>query len=130
MPENVTENEPKKRGRKMIPLNRELFEAACSLQCTTAEILLLLKCNTEKLKKWCAEEYGEPYPKVYEKLSASGKMSLRRTQFKLAENNVQMAIWLGKQYLGQRDPEKKLAADIGEEITNDNVTKFTKIIGL
>lgn len=30
-------------------------------------------------------------------------MSLRRTQFKLAEKNPTMAIWLGKQYLGQRD---------------------------
>ena len=31
------------------------------------------------------------------------KASLRRTQFRLAENNVTMAIWLGKQLLGQRD---------------------------
>ena len=30
-------------------------------------------------------------------------MSLRRTQFKLAEKNPTMAIFLGKQYLGQRD---------------------------
>jgi hypothetical protein len=32
-----------------------------------------------------------------------GKARLRRTQFKLAETNVAMAIWLGKQLLGQRD---------------------------
>ena len=30
-------------------------------------------------------------------------MSLRRSQFRLAENNATMAIWLGKQYLGQKD---------------------------
>jgi len=34
----------------------------------------------------------------------SGKASLRRNQFKLSENNAAMAIWLGKQYLGQREP--------------------------
>ena len=30
-------------------------------------------------------------------------MSLRRIQWKHAEKSVPMAIWLGKQYLGQRD---------------------------
>ena len=30
-------------------------------------------------------------------------MSLRRIQYKLAEKNTAMAIFLGKQYLGQRD---------------------------
>jgi hypothetical protein len=34
----------------------------------------------------------------------SGKASLRRNQFKLSETNAAMAIWLGKQYLGQREP--------------------------
>ena len=34
----------------------------------------------------------------------SGKASLRRNQFKLSESNAAMAIWLGKQYLGQREP--------------------------
>ena len=30
-------------------------------------------------------------------------MSLRRIQYKLAEKNATMALWLGKQYLGQKD---------------------------
>ncbi|MBQ0061347.1 MAG: hypothetical protein KBT15_06205 [Bacteroidales bacterium] len=30
-------------------------------------------------------------------------MSLRRSQMKMAETNPTMAIWLGKQYLGQKD---------------------------
>ena len=34
----------------------------------------------------------------------SGKASLRRNQFKMAQTNAAMAIWLGKQYLGQREP--------------------------
>ena len=32
-----------------------------------------------------------------------GKISLRRKQWQLAEKSASMAIWLGKQYLGQRD---------------------------
>ena len=32
-----------------------------------------------------------------------GRASLRRGQFRLAEKNAAMAIFLGKQYLGQKD---------------------------
>ena len=32
-----------------------------------------------------------------------GKISLRRKQWQLAEKSASMAIWLGKQYLNQRD---------------------------
>ena len=31
------------------------------------------------------------------------KIKLRKNQFKLSEKSASMAIWLGKQYLGQRD---------------------------
>lgn len=34
-------------------------------------------------------------------------MSLRRSQFRIAETNATMAIWLGKQYLGQKDYPKE-----------------------
>lgn len=38
-----------------------------------------------------------------------GKISLRRHQMRLAEKNATMAIWLGKQYLGQTDrPEESV----------------------
>jgi hypothetical protein len=40
---------------------------------------------------------------TYKSKSQVGKSSLRRAQWKLAEKNASMAIWLGKQYLGQRD---------------------------
>lgn len=35
-----------------------------------------------------------------------GKISLRRSQFRMAEVNPTMAIWLGKQYLGQTDKQE------------------------
>lgn len=57
-------------------------------------------------------------------------MSLRRTQFKLAEKNPTMAIFLGKQYLGQRDnievehkdlsKVEELLNKIDKEANNDN----------
>ena len=43
------------------------------------------------------------FSEAYKMFSAQGKMSLRRYQFKMAEHNPTMAIWLGKQILGQAD---------------------------
>jgi hypothetical protein len=60
-----------------------------------------------------SEEYNDTFSNIYKKYSDGGKMSLRRTQFKLAEKNATLSIWLGKQYLGQRD--------IIENINNDRV---------
>ena len=40
----------------------------------------------------------------------TGKASLRRTQFRMAETSAAMAIWLGKQYLGQKD-KSELSGD-------------------
>lgn len=40
---------------------------------------------------------------AWESGRANGKVSLRRKQWKLADNNAGMAIFLGKQYLGQSD---------------------------
>ena len=47
--------------------------------------------------------YGRHYSVVYEEKRGIGKISLRRAQFRLAEKNAAMAIFLGKNYLGQRD---------------------------
>ena len=45
------------------------------------------------------------FSEVFSIKREKGKVSLRRSQFKLAEKNPTMAIWLGKQYLGQRDEQ-------------------------
>lgn len=44
----------------------------------------------------------------------TGLASLRRQQFKMAETNATMQIWLGKQYLEQRD---KLDSDVNHTVT-------------
>ena len=47
-------------------------------------------------------------------------MSLRRNQWKLAEKNTTMAIWLGKQYLNQKDNvDMNMASNQKVTIVND-----------
>ena len=72
-------------------------EKLASLQCTQEEIANFLELSVRTLQR------DEEFCRIYKKGQDNGKMSLRRYQFKLAEKNTAMAIFLGKQYLGQRD---------------------------
>ena len=90
-------------GRPKKIINREQFEKLCALQCTQEEICGVLGVNSDTLNKFCKKEYKATFSEVFKEKRQLGKMSLRRSQFKLAEKNATMAIWLGKQYLDQRD---------------------------
>ena len=108
-----------KGGRPRIEISKEYFEGLCAIQCTLGEISQVLKVSEDTIERWCKREFNEGFAEVYKKYSAAGKASLRRKQFKLAERNAAMAIWLGKQYLGQRDVQ-----EIKQEVKSDvNVTQ-------
>lgn len=118
-----------KLGRPRIEINKDQFERLCGLQCTLEEIASFFKCSEDTIERWCKREYededgkAQTFADVYKKHSATGKMSLRRWQFRSAESgNVTMQIWLGKQYLGQKD-EQEIA------ITNtDAQNQFAEIL--
>ena len=93
-----------KMGRPKIEIDQEQFEKLCGLQCTEEEIASWFKCSVDTLESWVKKTYNQKtFTDVYKIYSASGKISIRRNQFKMAEYNPSMAIFLGKQYLGQRD---------------------------
>lgn len=79
------------------------FEGLCRIQCTEEEICGVLNCDDATLCRWCKTVYGRTFADVYKEKRQNGKASLRRRQFKIAETNATMSIWLGKQYLGQSD---------------------------
>lgn len=93
----------KKMGRPKIHIDQTEFEKLCKLQCTKEEIAGWFNCSEDKIETWCKEVYNDTFTAVFKSKSVGGKISLRRSQFKLAETSSAMAIWLGKQYLGQRD---------------------------
>lgn len=90
-------------GRPQKEIDKKIFENLCGLQCTLEEIAGVFDCSVDTIERWCKREYGETFAETYKKHSAKGKMSLRRIQFKLAEKSAAMAIFLGKNYLGQKD---------------------------
>lgn len=93
----------KPNGRPKIEINSEQFKKLCELQCTKEEIAGFFNCGETTIEVYCKDTYGESFQAVFKRLSVGGKMSLRRYQFDLAKRNASMAIFLGKQMLGQRD---------------------------
>lgn len=92
-------------GRPQKEINQEQFEKLCGLQCTQEEICGFLGVSDKTLTAWIKRTYGKSYSfsDIFKEKRAGGKVSLRRYQFNLAKSNANMAIWLGKQYLGQKD---------------------------
>jgi hypothetical protein len=84
-------------ARPKKDIDYETVEKLASIQCTQEEIANFLNLSVRTLQR------DDEFCRIYKKGMDNGKMSLRRTQFKLAEKNTSMAIWLGKQYLGQKD---------------------------
>ena len=96
-------NEKKKTGRPPKPIDLDGFERLCQLLCTLEEIAGWFGVSKETIVRRVSEHYDEPFPTIFEQKKQGGKISLRRSQFRLSEKNAAMAIFLGKNYLGQSD---------------------------
>lgn len=90
-------------GRPKKEIGKEEFQKLCALQCTLEEMAGFFDCSEDTIQRWCKRTYKQNFALVFKRHSAAGKLSLRRYQFKLAEKNTAMAIFLGKNYLGQTD---------------------------
>lgn len=92
-------------GRPRAEIDREEFEKLCGMQCTLDEVCYWFGVTDKTLNAWCKRTYKQSFSEIFEQKREAGKISLRRLQFQLAEKSAAMAIWLGKQYLGQKEPE-------------------------
>src|SRR5262245_60865770 len=99
--------EPEKRRpgrpRKLKPDEQTLnfLAGLAQIQCTTREAALVLGVTLQTFHTFL--DHYKIARETWEKGAEQGKISLRRTQFRLAQTHAGMAIFLGKNYLGQRD---------------------------
>lgn len=93
-------------ARPRIEIDRDQFEKLCYLQCTLAEIASFFRCSEDTIERWCKRELKMSFAEAFKTYSAGGKISIRRWQFRMAEHNASMLIWLGKQYLGQKEQQE------------------------
>lgn len=107
-------------GRKRLEIDERVFIELCKIQCTKKEIGAVLGVSEDTLERWCKREHDMTFSMFWGIHSEAGKASLRRSQFLLAEKNAVMAIWLGKQILGQRD-EQFIKQDVAPIVIKDDI---------
>mgnify|MGYP003113963296 FL=1 len=82
--------------KKHYKLDKDLISKLATIHCTYQEIAEVVGTSVTTLEK--------RYKAVIEQGRADGKKSLRRAQFEKAiKGDVRMQIWLGKQWLDQKD---------------------------
>lgn len=97
---------PNPDGRDPIEFDERIWtklQNMAKIQCTGEEMAGVIGVDYDTLLARIKELGFSSFSEWFKKYSAGGKMSLRRRQFAMSEKNVAMAIWLGKQWLGQRD---------------------------
>ena len=90
-------------ARPRVEIDKTQFEKLCAMQCTESEIAAWFGCSEDTVARWCKRTYRRSFAEVFREKREGGKASLRATQFKLAQKSPAMAIFLGKNWLGQSD---------------------------
>ena len=93
-------------GRPPKPIDKKQFESLCGIQCTQQEMCAFFECCEDTLTAWCNRTYGKGFSEIFAEKRGVGKISLRRAQWRMAQNNPTMAIFLGKNYLGQSNQDR------------------------
>ena len=114
-------------GRPKKDIKQESFEKLCAMFCTKEEIAAFFDCSLDTIENWCHATYGENFSAIYAKKKENGKISLRRSQMRLAEKSAIMAIFLGKNYLGQKDDPDNSTEEMLSKL--DEVLKTIKSEG-
>ncbi len=112
----------------------EQIRALARIQCTVDEVAAVIRHEEGiGVSVRTLQNFFETYPDAkaaHEDGKLEGHASLRRKQFSMADTNPAMAIWLGKQYLGQREPVRQL--EVGkpgafEEMDDDQLREYIEL---
>jgi hypothetical protein len=97
----IPKKENRNVGRPRKKIDYVIVERLAAIMCTEAEIAAVLGVCVRTLQR------DEEFCRIYKKGMDAGRASIRRSQFEMMKaGNATMAVWLGKQYLGQKDQIK------------------------
>lgn len=112
-----------KRGRPLAEFDKKEFTNLVGLGCTEEEICWWFRdetgkpANVDTLSRWCKRTFDENFQEYYKKNGGVAmKISLRKYQMELAKKSAAMAIFLGKNYLGQTDSQNVTINNSDESI--------------
>jgi hypothetical protein len=106
-------------ARPEANINWELVDSYLLRQCDGVGIAGILGISPETLYRHCQKDYKIGFDAYSAQKKSEGKEILRAKQYDTAvgdskksiPGNVSMQIWLGKQYLGQRDKSELTGAE-------------------
>lgn len=96
-----------KTGRPKFIIDWADFDKLCHLQCSLREISAWLDCSEDTIERRVKEDKGMSFADYFDIKRGKGRVSLRRKQYDVAmSGSVPMLIFLGKQYLNQKDKQE------------------------
>lgn len=97
-------------GRPKIEYDVKQFVDLIGIGCGQEEICWWFRdetgkpANIDTISRWCKRTFGMNFQEYRRQNGAMAlKIKLRRNQLRLSEHSASMAIFLGKNYLGQTD---------------------------
>jgi hypothetical protein len=111
-------------GRKATQIDLTQLEGLCALQCTDEEIASWFNVSVRTVQ---SRRKQATFAEVMRRGRAKGRINVRRAQMRLLERgNGSIAIWLGKNLLGQRDSMQITGAD-GGPIRTESKPDFSRL---
>ena len=104
-------------ARPKININFTQLKTLCQRPIHSDDIAAIMGVSKDTLERAIKREYGIGFAAYKEQNLSSFRLNIIDQQMKImAKGNASMAIWLGKQYCGQKDKT---------EITTDQAQPFT-----
>lgn len=129
-PPQVEKTAPAKPGPKpKLERSESLIDqlrALGRIQATVEECASVLRCSLRTLQNFFTD--NPDAKEAHEEGKNEGLASLRRKQFAMADKNAAMAIWLGKQYLKQREPVQQVETGKPGDFSGLSEDELDKII--
>jgi len=101
-------------GRPKIEIDWDIVEGMAAIQCTSKEICSCIGIDEKTMLRHCKKKFKMTFADYLDQKRDLGRKSLRRRQYELAKSgNATMLVWLGKQWLGQKDKQEISGPDNG-----------------
>jgi len=109
----------KRTGPSHKRVDWEMVEKLAKIMCTVEEIASFVKVSVSTLDRAAHQQFDMNIYERVDKWRDTGRCSLRRKQWLLADKNAAMAIFLGKQHLGQSDSHSLIhSGSLAQEIVH------------
>ena len=102
----------RKGGRPFAEIDYGTLSELCGFMCTGEECAAILGVDYDTVNRALKRDHGLTFPEFFRRHSVPALVRLRQAQFETATSgSVPMQIWLGKQWLGQREPDRQVQDD-------------------